>query len=111
MGEVAELLQDLLELFADVVESLRGFWIREFAGQADSDAKGDQMLLRPVMEVALELSAPGVARGQDACTRRAELHACRVELGRQATVLDRQQQRLTRGCEELRVGVQSRRRA
>ena len=29
MGEVAELLQNLVELFADVVESLRGLWIRE----------------------------------------------------------------------------------
>ena len=54
MREVAELLQNLLELLADVVESLRGLWIREFAGQADSDAECDQMLLRPVMEVALD---------------------------------------------------------
>ena len=55
MREVAELLQNLLELLADVVESLRGLWIREFAGKADSDAECDQMLLRPVMEVALDL--------------------------------------------------------
>ena len=32
----------------------------------------------------------------------------RLELGRQTTVLDGQQQRLTRGCDELWVGVQSR---
>ena len=108
MGEVAELLQNLLELLADVVESLRGLWIREFAGQADSDAECDQMLLRPVMEVALDLSALGVARGHDACTRCAELCVRRLELGRHATVLDRQQQRLTRSRDELRVGVQSR---
>ena len=97
MGEVAELLQDLLELLADVVESLRGLWIREFAGQTDSDAECDQMLLRPVMEVTLDLAALGVARGHDACTRCAELRVRRLELGRQATVLDGQQQRLTRG--------------
>ncbi len=108
MGEVAELLQNLLELLADVVESLRGLWIREFAGQADSDAECDQMLLRPVMEVALDPSALGVARGHDACARCAELRVRRLELGRHATVLDRQQQRLTRSRDELRVGVQSR---
>ena len=62
MGEVAELLQNLLELLADVVESLCGLWIRELAGQADSDAECDQMLLRSVMEVALDLAALGVAR-------------------------------------------------
>ena len=33
MGEVAELLQNLVELFADVVESLCDLWIRKFAGQ------------------------------------------------------------------------------
>ena len=54
MGEVAELFQNLLELVADVVESLRGLWIRELAGKADSDAECDQVLLRPVMEVALD---------------------------------------------------------
>ena len=66
------------------------------------------MLLRPVMEVALDLAALGVACGHDACTRGAELFVRRLELGRQTTVLDGQQQRLTRGCDELWVGVQSR---
>ena len=32
MGEVAELLQDLVELCLDVVELLCGLWIRSFAG-------------------------------------------------------------------------------
>ena len=111
MGEVAELLQNLIELFADVVESLCDLWIREFAGQADFDAKCGQVLLRSVMEVALDLAALGVACGHDACTRCAELCVRRLELGRQATVLDGQQQRLTRGSEELRVGVPEPRRA
>ena len=53
MGEVAELLQNLVELFADVVESLCDLWIRKFAGQADPGAKCDQMLLSPVIKVAL----------------------------------------------------------
>ena len=35
MGEVAELLQNRVELFTDGVESLCDVWIREFAGQAD----------------------------------------------------------------------------
>ena len=75
MRKVAELFQNLVELLADVVESLRGLWLRELAGQADSDAECGQMLLRSVMEVALDLSALGVARGHDACTRCAELRA------------------------------------
>ncbi len=66
------------------------------------------MLLRPVMEVALDLAALGVARGHDARTRRAELRVRRLELGRQTTVLDGQQQRVTRCRDELWVGVQSR---
>ena len=107
MREVAELFQNLVELLADVVESLRGLWIRELAGQADSDAECGQVLLRSVMEVALDPSALSVARGDDACTRCAELRAHRVELSRQATVLDGEQERLTRGCDELRVGIQS----
>ena len=108
MGEVAELLQNLVELFADVVESLCDLWIGDFAGQADSHAECDQVLLRSVMEVALDLSALGLACGQDACTRCAELRVRRLELGRQTTVLDGQQQRLTRRSDELRVGVQCR---
>ena len=91
MGEVAELPKNLLELLADVVEPLCGLWIRELAGQADSDAQCDQVLLRPVMEVALDLAALVVARCHDASTRRAELFVRRLELGRQATVLDGQQ--------------------
>ena len=67
----------LVELFADVVEALRYLWIREFAGQADPEANRDQVLLRPVMKVALDLAALGVARGQEACTRCEELRARR----------------------------------
>ena len=115
MGEIAELLQNLFELFADDVESLCDLWIRELAGQADLVAECDQMLLRTVMEVALDLAALGVSRGHDPCTRCAQLCVRRPELGvrrldldRQTTVLDRQQQRLTRSSDKLRVGVQSR---
>ena len=66
MGEVAELLQNLVQLFAYLVESRYALWIRDFAGQANFDDEGDQMLLRPVMEVALNLSALSLARGRDA---------------------------------------------
>jgi hypothetical protein len=45
--------------------------MREFAGHADPDSKCDQILLRPVVVVALDLAPLGVARGHDACTRHA----------------------------------------
>ncbi len=107
MREVAELFQNLVEFLADVVESLCGLWIRELAGQADSDAECGQVLLRPVMEVALDPSALSVARGNDAFTCCAKLRVHRPDLGRQATVLEGQQQRLTCGSDELRVCIQS----
>ena len=64
MGEVAELLQNLVQLYAHRVESHSELWIRDFAGQANFDAEGGQMLLRTVMEVALDLAALSLARGQ-----------------------------------------------
>ena len=73
MGEVAELLQNLVQLFAHLVESRYALWIRDVAGQANLDDEGDQMLLRPVMEVALNLSAFSLARARDACMHRVEL--------------------------------------
>ena len=66
-------LQNLVQLLAHLVESRYDLWIRDFAGQANSDDEGNQMLLRPVMEVALNLSALSLARARDACSHRVEL--------------------------------------
>ena len=76
--------------------------------ERELDAQAGQVLLCAVVKVALDLAALEITGGHRASTRRGKLGGRRLQLGRQATVLDRQQQRLTRGSDKLRVGVQSR---
>ncbi len=83
MGEIAELVQDLLELRCRGPRAAPrpGDPPPPTRGQPDPDAQGDQVLLGPVMKVALDSAALGVAGGHDARARGAELCGRRLELG------------------------------
>jgi hypothetical protein len=72
LREIAQLLQDLLELGAELGESSCGLRVRrrQLACETDPDAQGDEVLLRSVVEVTLDPAALGVSRRDDARARR-----------------------------------------
>ena len=68
MGELPELLDRLLHLARQLVEHLRpgGRIVRDdVAGQTEVDGQGHQMLLRTVVEIALDPPPFGVAARHD----------------------------------------------
>jgi hypothetical protein len=107
-SEVAELVKDALELVAEVGEPRGDLRIafRELPREPDPDAEGHQVLLRPVVQVALDLSPLGIAGGGDLLAGRDELGGRRTELRLEPTVLEREQNGLAGSIDELRVGVQ-----
>ena len=76
MGQLAQLLHRVLQLPAQLVEDelgLLGIGVGELAGQADVDRERDEVLLGPVVQVALDLAPGLVGRGDDAGARGLEL--------------------------------------
>ncbi len=69
VGEVPQLLDGVLHAPGQHLEHLRrcrGVVGEDVPGQAEVHGKGDQVLLSPVVEVALDLAALGVGGGDDA---------------------------------------------
>ena len=77
LGEVSELVQDLLELGAEVRKPESNLRIRlgELCGHPDPDAQCDEMLLRAVVKIALDPAALDVSCRHDAGARCAEIRA------------------------------------
>ena len=76
MREVAELLDRVLEVGADLVEhrlGLLGILVGELTREPHVHRERDEVLLCPVVEVALDLAPLGVAGLDDACARGAQL--------------------------------------
>ena len=74
--EVAQLLHRFLEVEADLVEhrlGLLGIGVGDLAREAHAHRERDEVLLRAVVQVALDAAALGVGRLDDAGARRAEL--------------------------------------
>ena len=72
----AELGERRLRVVAQLGEQLLdrlGIIGDELAGEPDLHGHGDEMLLRTVVEVALDLAAGGIGRGDDAGTRRLQV--------------------------------------
>ena len=69
------------------------------------------MLLRAVVEVALDLAALGVARGHDPRARGAKLRVGQMQLVLEAVVLDSEEKRVPGDVDELRIRIQRSRRA
>jgi hypothetical protein len=60
------------------------------AGQPHRNAQGQQALLRPIVQVALELTALPVGGGNDPCARETQAVELRAAESVQALVLDRE---------------------
>ena len=74
--EVAQLLHRLLEVGADLVEhrlGLLGIVVGELAREPHAHRERDEVLLRAVVQVALDRAPLGVAGLDDACARGAQL--------------------------------------
>src|SRR5262249_13803463 len=72
------------------------------------EREADELLLRAVVQVALDPPARGVARLDDALAAAAQLLHARREVGLQALVVDRQRGRRAGRLDELGRGVQRR---
>ena len=76
MREVPELLDGVLEIVADLLEHLLRrvrIAVGELANQVDVHRQRDEVLLRAVVEVALDLAPRLVGRCNDPRPRRAQL--------------------------------------
>ena len=76
MGQLAELLHRVLQLAAELVEDelgLLGIGVGELAGQPHVHRQRDEVLLGPVVQVALDLAPGLVGRGDDAGARGLQL--------------------------------------
>ena len=76
------------------------------AEEAQLHRDRDEPLLRAVVEVALEAAALGVARGDEALARGAQLREAGLGLGLQVLVLERDRGGGRHGLDELRVVVE-----
>ena len=71
VGEVAELLQGVLEVAPQLLHESPGLVrvpLGELAGQADLDCQRHEVLLRPVVQIPLDPPTLGVPRGHDAAS-------------------------------------------
>ena len=76
MRQGPQLLDGFLDALAQLVEDLSrrlGVGLGQLAGEAHVDGQGHQVLLGPVVEVALDLAPGRVGRGHDAGPRRPQL--------------------------------------
>ena len=94
MGEIAQLAQRVFEAVPEYVQPSHNLRILlgQLTRECELDAQAGQVLLCAVVQVALDLAALEISRGDRVSTRRGKLGGRRLKLGRQATVLDRQQQ-------------------
>src|SRR5207245_3211117 len=84
-GEIAKVLEGLGDFALGLLEQvvcLSGILRPELAGEAYLHRQRDELLLCPVMDVALEAASLGVLRGDQTLARRPELfQACQELLG------------------------------
>ena len=102
MRELAQLGQRLLRVAAQLFEhraDRRRVGVEQLAGEPELHRERDEVLLRAVVQVALDLAARLVGRGDDARTRGAQL------LVRDTQVVER---RLQRGVERASCAARAR---
>ena len=83
VGQLPQLVQRVLHVAAELVEHLVGrrpVGVDELLHQADLHREGDQVLLGPVVEVALDLAPGLVGRGDDAEAGGGQLLVALLEL-------------------------------
>ena len=92
-GELAELFERELEVFADAVEHRfrgRRVVVQGFLGHAQVEGEGDEALLGAVVEVAFESPPLGVGGVHDARARVSGLRELGSQLGEEPLVVERE---------------------
>jgi hypothetical protein len=91
-GEIAQLRERVIRQVADIHQrTCRAIWIapQSLGRQTRCDGNRYQMLLRAVVNVALDATSLGILGGHDALTRRPQLLGLRLERQREANVAER----------------------
>ena len=107
-GELAQLGDRLLDLVLRARQHIHIVRVTAGSREAECDGEGDESLLRPVVEVALESAPLGICRGDEPDARCPHLGELRAHLGRQTLVLEHEPCRRSNGLHQRRLIEQRR---